>query len=256
MIHRCSFRTFARLAVVSVVSMMALAACDGDLDPAWQLDHERIIAVRATPPAILAGETSTIDALIGRKGDKTSVASPEAAVVVSPASLADTLALRGDAWVVTAPSAERLAAVRIELGLAVDAPVPLQIGVSYENQAMLPADMSGDLFAIKAVTLGRTAANPVLVDRVVINDQPAAVAEPDDDELVVGKLVNVPLSIDANDVDYDVSWLTSCGTMHDFDLPNAYLKVEDDDPTEGELAVVLRDAAGGVAWAVWPIRAE
>ena len=54
----------------------------------------------------------------------------------------------------------------------------------------------------------------------------------------------------------DVNWLTSCGTMHDYDLPQAYLRVELEDPMEGELAVVLRDARGGVAWRVWPIHAE
>ena len=75
-------------------------------------------------------------------------------------------------------------------------------------------------------------------------------------EIVVRKLVDVPLSIEADDARYDVTWLTSCGTMHDFDLPAAYLEVEADDPDAGELAVVVRDATGGVAWRVWPIRAE
>ena len=44
--------------------------------------------------------------------------------------------------------------------------------------------------------------------------------------------------------------------MHDFDLPQAYLRVELEDPASGELAVVRRDPRGGVAWRVWPIRAE
>jgi hypothetical protein len=66
----------------------------------------------------------------------------------------------------------------------------------------------------------------------------------------------VPLSINADDASFDVAWMTSCGTMHDFDLPQAYLEVEADDPTTGELGVVLRDAHGGVAWKIWPIRAE
>ena len=45
-------------------------------------------------------------------------------------------------------------------------------------------------------------------------------------------------------------------SMHDFDLPQAYLKVESDDPTAGELGVVVRDAHGGVSWKIWPIHAE
>jgi hypothetical protein len=53
-----------------------------------------------------------------------------------------------------------------------------------------------------------------------------------------------------------VNWLTSCGEMHDFDLHSAYLTVGPDDPQEGELAVILRDERGGVAWRVWPIRSE
>lgn len=231
----------AVVSVALVVAAIAAAGCDGDIDPAWQLDHDRIVAVRATPPAIQPGETSTLDALIAQKGAKTSVAAPEAALVASPASLSDAVAFKDGNWVVTAPSAERLAAVRTELGLAAGAPVPLQVGVAYANQT---------LAAVKTVLLGQTAVNPTLAD-VEIDDQAAPMSE-----LVVGKLVNVPLSIDANDNDYDVAWLTSCGTMHDFDLPSAYLKVEDDDPDAGELAVVLRDSAGGVAWAVWPIHAQ
>lgn len=235
------------LLLLSLLAFVGLAACDDDIDPPWQLDHDRIIAVRATPPAILPGETSTFDALIGAKGGATRVASPEAATVVSPTSLADTLALRDGNWVVTAPSEDRIAAARAELKLEAGAPVPLQVGVSYEGQTLL---------AVKTVLLGRAATNPTLADMgIAINAEPAPQG-PDNDALVVGKLVEVPLSIEADDVDYDVSWLTSCGTMHDFDLPKAYLKVEDDDPTEGELAVVVRDSVGGVSWDVWPIRAE
>ena len=50
--------------------------------------------------------------------------------------------------------------------------------------------------------------------------------------------------------------VSSCGTMHGFDLPAAYLRVETTGPQTGELGVVLRDASGGVAWKIWPIQAE
>lgn len=224
-----------------LAAMSFLGACAGDLDPPWQLDHDRIVAVRAVPPGIAEGQTSVIDALLGLKGGKTRTAPPELATVVSPASLSDVLAFQGGAWVVTAPGEDRLAAVRSELGLAPGAPVPLQVGVSYANQSLL---------ATKTIMLGEAADNPSLVN-VMLDGRPAGTSE-----LVVGKLVAVPLSIDADDNVYDVTWLTSCGTMHDFDLPSAYLEVEADDPDTGELAVVLRDARGGVAWGVWPIRAE
>ena len=228
-------------AAATLAAVATLGACAGDLDPPWQLDHDRIVAVRATPPGIVAGETSTIDALLGQKGGTTHVAAPELATVVAPMSLSDVLAFDGGTWVVTAPSEARLDAARAELELAAGAPVPLQVGVSYANQALI---------ATKTITLGRAAANPSLVN-VMLDGTPSGTSE-----LVVGKLVKVPLSIDADDARYDVTWLTSCGTMHDFDLPSAYLQVEAEDPDAGELAVVLRDANAGVAWSVWPIHAE
>jgi hypothetical protein len=236
--------TRARVLALAASVLGALGAgCAGDLDPPWQLDHDRIIAVRATPPGIAAGETAVLDALLGHKGAPTRVAAPELAAVVSPASLSDAVRLDSGRWVVTAPSEQRLAQVRAELSLAADAPVNLTVGVSYERQS---------LFATKVIELGRSASNPSLVSmNMQIDGAPAESVE-----IVVAPEVEVPLSIDADDEHYDVTWLTSCGTMHDFDLPNAYLKVEPEDPTSGELAVVLRDSAAGVAWHVWPIRAE
>ena len=229
---------------------VAASACTGDIDPAWQLDHERIIAVRADPPAVAAGQTSTITALLGHKGDKMSVATPALASVVSPASLSDALAVRDGTWVVTAPDEARLAAARAELQLAATAPVPLQIGVSYAGQATSPGSSAATLVATKTIQLGVAGNNPPLAGILIDGKTPG------DAELVVGKLVKVPLSIDADDITYDVTWLTSCGTMHDFDLPQAYLKVEEDDPQSGELAVVVRDSQGGVSWSSWTIRAE
>lgn len=240
-----------RLGLALVLGGIAAAAtgCAGDLDPAWQLSHDRIVAVRATPPGIASGERSTIDALLAAKDGPTRVAPPQAATVLSPMSLSDALAFDGAHWVVTAPSADRLAAARSELKLAADAPVPLEVGVSYAGQTLV---------ATKEVALGRHADNPALID-VLIDGKPApdaAASAAPDTAITVAKLVPVPLSIDADDTVYDVTWLTSCGTMHDFDLPSAHLQVEADDPDAGELAVVLRDGTGGVSWQVWSIRAQ
>jgi hypothetical protein len=68
--------------------------------------------------------------------------------------------------------------------------------------------------------------------------------------------MDVHMSVTADDSVDKVNWLTSCGTMHDFDLHAAYLHVLPADPQEGELALVLRDAKGGVTWQTWPIHAE
>jgi hypothetical protein len=169
-------------------------------------------------------------------------------MVTSPPSLSDVLKLEGGQWVVTAPGEDRLAAARAELKLDPGAAVPLELVVSYAG---------GTLSAAKRVDLGASAVNPSLTTmHMTIDGQAVAGQPPSPSEIVVPPLVMVPLSIDADDAAFDVTWLTSCGTMHDFDLPNAYLKVEADDPQSGELAVVLRDSAAGVAWAVWPIHAQ
>jgi hypothetical protein len=233
----------SRLAAIAAIAV-ATAACGGDLDPKWQLDHTRIIAVRATPPSIVAGDTSVIDALLGTKGAKTSEAPPEEATVTSPTSLADALVNDGGTWKVVAPSEDRLAAARSQLGLAADAPVPLEIGVAYDNQALL---------ATKVVFLGAAAANPEL-PAIVINGAPAPAAG---DQITISKTAaKNPVSIAADTIHFDVEWLTSCGTMHDFDLPDAYVKIESDDPLSGEFGVVLRNTQGGVAWQIWPIDAQ
>jgi hypothetical protein len=220
---------------------VAAIGCVDDLDPPWQLDHDRIVAVRATPPAILPGEHAALDALIALEGGMTSERPPELAAVVSPMSLASAVTFTGGAWIATAPDEAKLAEVRTELRLEPGKPVPLVVGVSLQGQA---------LFATKTVWLGMSAQNPSL-DAMMIDGVPADTRS----EIVVGSLVDVPLSI-AADEDDDINWLTSCGTMHDFDLPQAYLRVELEDPKTGELAVVRRDPRGGVAWRVWPIRAE
>jgi hypothetical protein len=222
--------------------LLLLAACGGDLDPPWQLDHDRIVAVRATPPAIPAGGKSTLDGLIAVAGQPTMATMekpPELAAVVSPQSLASTLAQDGGNWVVTAPDDATLAAAREELGIPAGAPVPLLVGVSYGNMT---------LAATKVVLLGVAGDNPTLADVTIDGAAPP-------DMLSVGVQVDVPLSVTAVETD-DVNWLTSCGTMHDFDLPQAYLRVEPEDPMAGEIAVVLRDDHGGVTWRVWPIEAH
>jgi hypothetical protein len=222
--------------VRTALLLVAVAACAGDIDPPWQLDHDRIIAVRATPPHIPAGATSTLDVFVGHKGAPTSVQAPDVTTVVSPMSLAD--ALTGTT--VTAPSEDRLAAARTELGLPAGAPVPLTVGV---------AVAANQLAATKIVWLGDSADNPTL-DGVTVGDvAPGAM-------IVVPKLTDVHLFVEADDSTQIVNWLTSCGSMHDFDLHKAYLRVEKADPTTGELAVVLRDPDGGVAWQVWPISAQ
>jgi hypothetical protein len=225
---------------LGLVALAGLAGCVDDTVPPWQLDHDRIIAVRATPPRIAAGEQAVIDGLIGFHGAPVAEQPPEDATVLDPAGFAPALRHDGARWVVTAPSADQLAAARTALGLAAEALVPLQLEVGY----------AGGLRATKTVWLGGAAANPAMTDVQI--DRVAATAA----ALVVAPLRDVPLSIALDDASYDVTWLSSCGTMHDFDLPAAFLRVEAGDATTGQLALVVRDSAGGVSWQVWPVTAR
>jgi len=76
-------------------------------------------------------------------------------------------------------------------------------------------------------------------------------------DLVVPKDAKVPLFVDADDEVDIVNWLSSAGTVHDFDLHAGYLTFDDpEDKLEGQLAVIVRDPLGGVAWRFWSIRAE
>jgi hypothetical protein len=232
-----------------VLLAIALFGCNSDLDEPWQLSHDRIIAVRANPPGILSGEQSRIDLLLGFSDAPVSERGPDLATVIKPESLKDTLAVDATGWVVTAPSEERLEAARMELGLMPGAPVPLQIGiaVTWPHEVM---SLDGKSFgATKTIWLGDSRANPALSGMLVNGDAP-------DTDLLVPKETKVPLFVDADDTVDIVNWLTSCGEMHDFDLHSAYLMVPPETPQEGQLALVLRDERGGVAWQVWPIRAE
>jgi hypothetical protein len=213
--------------------LIILAACHADLDPPWQLDHDRIVSVRATPPHIATGESARLDALVAHAGAATSDDMPVAmSAANAPAGLFTAVNFIFDHWEVIGPDAAQLDAARAALGLAADAPVPLHVTF-----------YTGGLIATKIVWLGDDADNPALPD-VRIAGVPIGPTVPRDRDLA--------LTVDAA----DASWFTSCGTLDDADQPTATLHVFPDDPQQGELAVVVRDGRGGVVWQVWPIAAD
>jgi hypothetical protein len=225
-----------RAAIVAV-----LAGCSGDVAPDWQLSHDRVIAVRAAPPRIASGEVARIDALLGHQGQPPDGVDPDTAEVVSPARLAGALARPAAHWTVTAPGDDQLAAARSELGLDPGAPVPLQLRVGFTQLGQT---------ALKIVWLGQHADNPVIDPVTIAGMDGLAQAQ-----LTVPAGVDVALAV-SFDATYNINWLTSCGTMHDFDLAMAHLRVEPEDPHAGTLAIVVRDALGGVDWHLWPITAQ
>ena len=223
------------------LALVGLVACTGDVDPAWELDHDRVIAVKMEPPRIQPGESTTITGLIGHAGAPPDEEVPETAVVDSPSGLDHALARDATGWTVTAPPDSELAAARTELGLAPTDPVPLRVKMTFPTH---------DPVAYKVVWLSDTASNPV-IDPITIDGKDALM----ETSLIVAKQTRIPAVVHFDDT-YDINWLTSCGTMHDFDLASAYLKVDPTDSQSGTFAIVVRDLRGGVAWHLWPITAE
>lgn len=227
--------------LAAALAAALLGACGQDVDLPWQLDHERVIAVRATPPRIASGQRAQLDALLGRAEGAPYEARPETVEVVSPLSLASALASTDGTYSVLAPSAQALAAARTELGLAESAAVPLQLRLGFAET---------ERTALKVVWLGEAGDNFTLGSALVGGEDALA-----KDALEVSPETEVRLEVPF-DASYNVNWLTSCGTMHDFDLARAYLRVEAADPQSGHLAVVVRDDRGAVAWRVWTIAAR
>jgi hypothetical protein len=224
-----------------LLALVALAGCGDQVDEAWELDHDRVIAIRATPSRILSGEAAVIDAVLGRTDAPPIEVDPAMVTVLSPMVLASSVSKQTGRWRVTAPGPAQLAAARTELKLEADAPVPVRLRMTFPDSSKV---------GLKVVWLGEHVNNPslgqILIDGV---DRSAATT------LTVRPVVDVPLEVDFDD-SYVVNWLTSCGTMHDFDLARGYLRVEAEDPQSGTLGVVVRDDLGGVAWKFWPITAE
>lgn len=229
-----------RLCLVALL----LVGCIEPVDQRWDLDHDHVVAVRATPPSIMPGERSKIDALLAHEGKAPTVGVPigMAAGVEEGDPLQNIVGQsRFDGWLVTAPSEETLAAVRTRDGLAADAPVPVTIIMAF------PGTGDDYRYATKTIYLGASGLNPS-APAMAIDGQPAA------DQLIVPIKQDVYVSVNV-EPGSRVNWLTSCGSLFQDDVATAFLRVLPEDRTEGQLAVVIRDAQGGVAWRVWPISA-
>jgi hypothetical protein len=224
---------------VKKLLVLVLASCTGDIDAQWQLAHERIIAVRATPPHVLPGATSTLDVFVGHVGSGVQVEPPSDAEVLSPISL--TTILGADNVTITAPGLTQLDQVRSDLGLGSDDPVPVEIQITADG-----------FQALKTVYIGDSADNPTFTNLMIDGSD-----SPDPSTtIVVPQSTNIALHVDNDPTTYNINWLTSCGTMNDFDLNDAFINVAPTDTQDGQLAIVMRDQSAGVAWQFWPIIAQ
>jgi hypothetical protein len=224
--------------------LLVLTGCIDVIDMRWDLDHDHVIAARATPPRIRSGEATNIDALVAHEGRGVSVENPLDAQVGS-ARFASYLSFEDGAWTLTAPDAQMLATARPALGLPEDAPVPVDIMLTFPRSTNRS---SPDPVRVKkTVWLGEPSQNPI-VPPVTIDGVPAGA------EIVLPIGRDVYLSVDAPNL--RVNWLTSVGTLFQDDVATSFVRVLPDDSREGELVVVVRDSEGGVAWQVWSVRAE
>ncbi len=238
-----------------LVASLLLAGCIDEIDPKWALDHDHIVAMRTSKPGLMPGESALIDALVAHDGGPTTIEEPiEAAGVTTAPSLEGAIYTDGGRWYVYGPLEPTMAVARTELGLDPDEPIPLDVYAAFERDGGEP------MIAKKRVWLGRPLDNPSpplasmdgSVMPEVATEGPRAGLAP---EIVVPKETDVYFATTVG-ADWRVNWLSSCGTLFQDDVSTSFLRVLDEDSQEGELAVVVRDPDGGVAWRVWPIRSE
>ncbi|NVB78737.1 MAG: hypothetical protein HOV81_10115 [Kofleriaceae bacterium] len=207
--------------------LLVLAGCVDDSDPPWQLDHDRILAVRIDPPAILTGEVARLDALLAHAGGPTTTEQPIGVTAAgAPAELFTVVHFNLDHWEIDGPPEAQLAQARAELGLADDAPVPIDVKLQFP----------GPLYATKTVYLGTSYGNPTA--RVTLDgaDVPASLA------LTAHRayrfVVDAPRA----------HWFTSCGELRGHDQLEVTLVTGE--ACSGELVLVGRDDRGGTMWQV------
>jgi hypothetical protein len=206
----------------------SLSGCIDPVDPRWTLDHDHVIAARATPPRIRVGEATNMDALVAHTDGPVTVEDPMTAEVTS------------------APPEEQLRA---------NVPVPVEVTLTFPNVSPDPTRRAAlPPFRVKkTVWLGEPSENPVLPP-VGVGD---TALEPANDaaEVVVPIGEDTYLSVDVPD-GIRVNWLTNVGELFQDDVKRAFVRVQPEDKRTGQLVVVIRDNDGGVAWRVLPMRAE
>jgi hypothetical protein len=219
------------------VVLLTVTGCVDEIDARWELDHDRVVAVRATPPRIMPDQEAALETLVAHAGAPVAVEQARSvSAPTAPAALQSMVSFDGSRWLVRAPSDETLASSRPAMGLAADAPVPLDLLLVFGAPGH-------ELYVTKTVWLGDLAENPAL---------PAITF----DGASAGESLAIPLGRDVYveaATGLRVNWLTSCGTLFQDDVARAFLRA--DEACTGELAMVVRDANGGVTWRVWSLSA-
>jgi len=184
-----------------------------------------------------------LDALVAHASGPPTIESPITATVAG--TMRVSLVQTGPAWTLVAPDTATLAAMRPAMGLPPDAPVPVEVMMTFshgDNRALAPLEVQ------KTVWIGEPRDNPPM-PAIQVSDAPAG------DQIVVPADRDVYLSTTVPD-GWHVNWLTSAGTLYQDNQPTSFIHIGAKDPQSGELACVIRDDQGGVAWKVWPLRTQ
>ena len=108
--------------MVAAIAALGLgaAACAEDTTPRWQLDNDRVLAVRSTPAQLASGQVALLDALVAYADGPTQQVAPLGATAAfAPAGLFTAVHFNLDHWEIDGPDAARLdAANRTSVAMA------------------------------------------------------------------------------------------------------------------------------------------
>jgi hypothetical protein len=232
-----------RALLVALAALVA-AGCIDEIDARWALDHDHVVAARATPPRVRDGESTVLDALVAREGQSPIVVNPMGAELVNEAPNGLTRTLTQDIDGRWNLDVTMLSRAGLESG-----PIPVDVLLTFANQS--PRRATVDPFKVKkTVWVGEPALNPLAPPILVAGIEIAA-----DGEVVVPLDRDVYIEV-ADAAGLRVNWLTNVGTLFQDDNPRAFVHVKSEDTRTGELVLVVRDDVGGVDWRVLPMRAE
>jgi hypothetical protein len=226
-----------RNAPISIAIVCALSAggCN-DLSQPWELDHARVLAIRATPPTVAPGQLVEVTALVLTADLTIAELGPEVVRVdqpydqlLSPTPRSPTLLAADQAIVDQARTLLTLAQTEV-----IPVPVSIQLQLPDSAGVLEPID------SIKTVRVGGFAENPV-APTVALNGDAVSQLQM---SLQVKQRYVLEANVPTDNVNY--AWFTSSGELKFPQASRAELVI--DKPGTGTILVIARDDKGGVSW--------
>ncbi|WP_428266261.1 hypothetical protein [Haliangium sp.] len=214
---------------IATLTLLLAAGCE-ELDTPAELDRPQILAVRAAPAHLSAGQRAQLSLLIaGPEGDLT------------PTELD---------WAVIGPGAAAAGSIEIDDDgahyRAPDQPVGEPRAVTLQVTAVM--DDGAALIAEKLVFLGDDSMPEPLITEVLVD----GVAASERVEVAPSDVVELALRTEAVTLSDPAqepltTWHTTCGTFDPHREPVVLFEAPTE-PCHGMIYAVFRDGLGGVAW--------